>query len=92
MRDIVRPSLVAFYIRVLKVHNHEILLKLFYRKPNFYGHKGLQHEIFENHIRFGRDIQLLNIFALAECVQKPFPHWLSQGWNTFPVCSASDGL
>ncbi len=31
------------------------------QKPNPYGPKGLEDEIFENRIRFGRDIRLLNI-------------------------------
>ncbi len=36
----------------------------------------------KNRFRFGRDIEILNIFALTECALKSFPSWLSQRWNS----------
>ncbi len=50
---------------------------LFLQKPKLYGSKGLSHETFENRIRFGWDIQLLNISAYAQGAMKSFPHMLS---------------
>ncbi len=58
-------------------------LKTFLQKPNPYGPKGLLHEIFENRIRFGRDIRLLNISAYTQSARKSFPRMLSQRLNHF---------
>jgi hypothetical protein len=55
----------------------KFFLLLFLQKPKPYGPKGLQHEIFENHIRFGRDIRLLNISAHAQHAMKLVPSMLS---------------
>ena len=35
----------------------------FFAETETYGPKGLKHKIFENHIRFGRDIQIWKISA-----------------------------
>jgi hypothetical protein len=40
------------------------------QKPKPYGPKGLEHEIFENRIRFGQDIRLFNISAYAQPAMK----------------------
>ncbi len=57
-------------IELLKVQQHEIFFISFFVKPNPYGPKGLQHEIFGKRLRFGRDIRILNIFALTQCAPK----------------------
>ncbi len=49
----------------------------FLQKPKPYGPKGLYHEIFENRIRFRRDIRLLNISAHAQHAMKLVPSMLS---------------
>ncbi len=54
----------------------KFVLKLFLQKPNTYGPKGMEHEIFENRIGFGRDIQLSNISAYAQPAFKSFPRML----------------
>ncbi len=49
----------------------------FFKKPNPYDLKGLQHEIFENRIRFRLRYSTLNHFRIC-----------SDRWNRFFVCSA----
>jgi hypothetical protein len=51
----------------------------FLQKPKPYGPKGLKHEIFENRIRFGLDIRLLNIAAHAQHAMKSVLRMLSMG-------------
>jgi hypothetical protein len=53
-------------------------MNFFLQKPKPYGLNGLLHEIFENRIQFGRDIQLSNISAYAQSAMKSIPHMLSQ--------------
>jgi hypothetical protein len=74
----------------LKVHKHEIFCFTFLQKPNPYGPKGLFYKIFENRIRFGRDLRLFNISAYAQSAMKSFPRMLSEHLNHFLVCSGSD--
>jgi hypothetical protein len=83
----------------LKVHKHEIFFfLLFLQKPKPYGPK-----IFENRIRFGWDIRLLNISAhiirsaYAQhglYMQKLFTfyRWLSMRGNSFLVSSLCDEI
>jgi hypothetical protein len=54
--------------------------------------KGLYYKIFENHIQFDWDIQLSNMSIFAQPVMKLFSCMLSQWWNMFRICSASDGI
>jgi hypothetical protein len=61
----------------LKVHKHEIFLKFFFAETETLWFQG-QHKIFENHIRLGRDIRLLNISAYAQPAMKSIPRMLSQ--------------
>ncbi len=75
-------------IHPLKVHKHEIFFQLFLPKPKAYVPKGLLHKIFENRIRFGRDIRHLNISAYAQPAIKFVPRMLSVRLNSFRVCSA----
>jgi hypothetical protein len=56
----------------------KIVLRLFLQKVKPYGPKGLQHKIFENRIRYGRDIRLLKISAYAQPAMKSIPRMLSQ--------------
>ncbi len=72
--------------------NKKFAHSLFLQKPKPYGPKGLWHKIFENHIWFGRDIQLLNISAYAQPAMKSIPRMLSQRWNSFHVCSECDEI
>jgi hypothetical protein len=65
---------------------------LFLQKPNPYGPKRLQHKIFKNRIRFGRDIQLLKFSAYAQSAMKSFPRMLSQRLKHFLVCSGCDKI
>ncbi len=65
---------------------------LFLQKLNPFGPKSLSHEIFENRIRFGRDIRILNISAYAQSAMKSFPSMLSQRLNHFLVCSGRDKI
>jgi hypothetical protein len=51
-----------------------------------------KHEIFENHMRFGRDIRLLNISAYAQQAMKLFLCMLSNRLNRFRVSSACDEI
>jgi hypothetical protein len=57
-------------IELLKVQQHEIFFINFFVKPNPYGPKGLQHEIFGKRLRFGRDIRVFNISALTQSALK----------------------
>ncbi len=45
----------------------KFLFWIFLQKQKPHGPKGLWHKIFENHLRFGRDIRLSNISAYAHC-------------------------
>jgi hypothetical protein len=65
---------------LLKVHKHEIFVWLFLSKPKLFGPKGLSQEIFDNRIRFGRDIWLS---AYAQHAMKLFPRMLSVRWNSY---------
>jgi hypothetical protein len=63
----------------LKVHKHNIFLKLFLQKPKPYGPKGLQHKIFENRIRYGICSASNEIHsAYAQPAMKFVPRMLSQ--------------
>jgi hypothetical protein len=64
----------------------------FFAETEPYGPKGLLHEIFENRIRFGRDIRLLNISAHAQHAMKSIPRMLTMRWNSFRVCLVCDKI
>jgi hypothetical protein len=49
----------------------------FLQKPKPYDPQGQKHKVFENHIGFGRDVQLLNISAHAQHAMKSVPSMLS---------------
>jgi hypothetical protein len=70
----------------------KFLFLLFFQKPKPYGPKGLSHQVFENRIRFGRDIRLLNISAHAQHAMKSVPRMLSMRRNSFRVCSLCDKI
>ncbi len=65
-------------------------LYFFCRNPNHMVPRACN--TFENHIRFGRDIRLLNISAHAQHAMKSVPHMLSKRWNSFRICSACDKI
>ncbi len=73
-----------------KVHKREVMKddQRQYANPLMFNRAFIQIHARENPIWFSRDIWLLNISTLAECVLKSFPRCLSQRWNTFCVCSA----
>ncbi len=76
---ICRTRFFPLQMLLLKVHKHEIFFWLFLSKPKPYGPKGLSQEIFDNHIRFGRDIRLS---AYSQHAMKLFPRILSVRWNS----------
>ncbi len=61
----------------LKVHKHEKFFLTFFAETETLRSQGPVTRDFENRIRFGRDIRLLNISAHAEHAMKSVPSMLS---------------
>jgi hypothetical protein len=62
----------------LKVHKHEFFFDFFAKTETLWSHSQgpVTRDIFENCIRFGRDIRLLNIFTYAQPAMKFLPRML----------------
>jgi hypothetical protein len=58
---------------------------IFLQKPKPYGPKGLQHEIFNIQIWFGRDLRLLNISAYAQPAMKSISRMLIMDFHVKTV-------
>jgi hypothetical protein len=58
------------------------------QNPNSHGPKGLKYEIFEEIIRFDRDIRIKNVSVLTQSVPKSFPLKENQRHNPFWIGSA----